>query len=180
MRQHASSSPNHTPTLPTFRLFFSKGALRAPLTDQPGRRRPSSSCTSTEAATRGLPSLCRPTVRLLRSKHRLAARYSLCTPAKLLVCMPLDARCATTYVVHLVASMCWLPFAAGFRYFECGGCNGHGFNGDECRWLTVTSKYYGSATAWMGPCAFPDGLRPRLRDRVAPDRDCRGAASGLG
>ena len=42
----------------------------------------------------GLPSLCRPTVRLLRSKPRLAARQTLCTPAKLTVDKRVDTRCA--------------------------------------------------------------------------------------
>ena len=63
---------------------------------------PSSSSTSAEAATSGLPTLHRLTVRLLRSKHRLAACETLCIPAKLTVDKLLDTRCARRRGVHMV------------------------------------------------------------------------------
>ena len=94
VRQDAPSSPNDDPPRTNLGYFFPKPRC-ARQVEQTRRQRPSSLCTSTEEATRGPAfSLRRPTVRLLRSKHRLAARQTLCTPAKLTVEKLLDTRCA--------------------------------------------------------------------------------------
>ena len=93
----------------------------------------------TKAATRGLPSLCRPTVRLLRSKCRIPARQTLYEPAKLTVEKLLDTRCATGHVVTLG---CFNMLAAvGCRISMVRVCwvLGFGCNGDGCRLLTLTS-----------------------------------------
>ena len=120
MRHLASSCPNDTPPRPIPGSFFPKPRC-ARQVKQTRRRRPSSSCTSIEAATRGLPSLCQPTVRLLRSKHRLAARETLCIPAKLTVDKLLDwfLQCG------------WLPMATyydwlGDVHWNSSSCNGDG------------------------------------------------------
>ena len=91
--------------------FFPKPRCARQVT-QTRRRMPSSSSTSAEAATTGLSKLRRLTVRLLRSKHRLAARETLCIPAKLTVDKLLDTRCARTGLgVHMVPSIWSLPMA---------------------------------------------------------------------
>jgi hypothetical protein len=96
VRQHASSSRNDTPPRHISAHFFPKPRC-ARQVEQTRRRMPSSSCTSTEAATRGLLSLCRPTMRLLRSKYRLAARQTLYTRALLTVVKLLDTLTGMAY-----------------------------------------------------------------------------------
>ena len=93
VRQHASSRRKHTLSRPNLGSFSPKPRCARQVT-QTRRRMPSSSSTSAEAATSGLPTLHRLTVRLLRSKHRLAACETLCIPAKLTVDKLLDTRYA--------------------------------------------------------------------------------------
>jgi hypothetical protein len=93
VRQHASSRRNDDSARPNLGSFFPKPRC-ARQVDQTRRRMPSSSSTSAEAATTGLPSLRRPTVRLLRSKHRLIARHAFFRLVRLMADMPFNARCA--------------------------------------------------------------------------------------
>ena len=102
VRQDAPSSPNDDPPRTNLGYFFPKprcARLRGgPLSAAGGTNKAPKAILIVHEYRGGNQrpafSLRRPTVRLLRSKHRLAARQTLCTPAKLTVEKLLDTRCA--------------------------------------------------------------------------------------
>ena len=147
-----SSRAGMTPSLsPISAIFFLSRAARGRCSQQCAER-PSTSCTSTEAETRGLPSLCRSKVRLLRSKYHLAARQTLYTSAKLTVEKLLDTRYACRPGVHMVPSTWLLPMATDYDWFGDAHCNGSGCNENGRSRPTVQSVHahlYCHRLAWV-------------------------------